>query len=669
MSDTGWKSPGTVVDDDSVGTVAWSNPSNAKASDDYGAWATSASTTEVISHYLKATNFGFSIPTGATINGIELRIERNAINQGTFPNPPYARDNQIKLVKSDGSISTSNKADTSINWPSSQDTTVSYGGSLDLWGETWTPTDINSSSFGAVLAVALRATPSAPPCLEKNTKITTIIGQKKISDITLGEEIYSFNEKSGLVEKDTVVDVLSRDIHSAENKLYTIRLDDKNFIKATGNHLFYANKNWVAVKDLKPEDVLVDVNLDKRIIKSISVDNVYDEIVWDLSVSKNHNFFANNILVHNASGTAYVDHIQIKVYYTESSGTDTSSERGLYTKGKNTGSSERGLYTSGVGNDFSNRNIYSSGKSTGSSERGLYSKGAISGSSTRQVYTKGISTDGSSRNVYTRGTLGSFSQRGIYSKGISTNSSTRQIYTRGSVLDDSERGLYTKGISTSFSQRDIYSKGIATAGSERGIYSRGSIQTFSNRTLYTKGVNTNSSQRGIFSIGSIQGWSQRGLYTIGSDVGSSSRNIYLSGIDIKDSERSIYTRGQLASSSERPLYTWGSDQDSSERGLYVRGGIIASSERAIYTLGISGDSSERSLYTRGGSSDTSERAIYVTGCIPADSVRGLYTKGTWKPWVDKSVEYGTIYTNNDTTTTSEWVDKKASSANNFIRKV
>ena len=368
-----------------------------------------------------------------------------------------------------------------------------------------------------------------------------------------------------------------------------------------------------------------------------------------------------------------------------------STDRGLYTKGKTTASSEKSVYTKGRTTGNSTRGLYTKGISTSSSLRGIYSKGGVNVSSDRPLYSKGKSVGSSDKLLYTKGSLTGSDTRLIYSKGVATNNSNRQIFTKGIATDNSSRSLYTKGISTSFSQKDIYSKGVATTGSERGVYSKGSIPTSSERLLHTKGINTDTSQRGIFSIGSIKGWSQRGLHTIGSIAGSSSRNIYLSGIDTKDSERSIYTRGQLASSSERSLYTWGSDQDSSERGLYVRGGIIASSERAIYTLGISGDSSERSLYTRGGSSDASERAIYVTGCIPADSVRGLYTKGTWKPWVDKSVEYGTIYkdkgvvsgssfnktiinktdtfSKRDTSEGSVWIDEKASVINNFTRKL
>lgn len=62
-----------------------------------------------------------------------------------------AIDNVVSIVKADGSVGTTNKA-SSTSWPTAE-TTVSYGGSNDLWGETWFPADINNANFGAVLAV------------------------------------------------------------------------------------------------------------------------------------------------------------------------------------------------------------------------------------------------------------------------------------------------------------------------------------------------------------------------------------------------------------------------------------------------------------------------------------------------------------------------------------
>lgn len=99
-----------------------------------------------LTHYLKATNFGFAIPVGATINGIEVQIEKKS-TLGTIT------DSSVKIVKADGSIGSTNKA-LGTTWPTS-DTTFSYGGSQDLWGETWAYTDINDSDFGVVLSVSL----------------------------------------------------------------------------------------------------------------------------------------------------------------------------------------------------------------------------------------------------------------------------------------------------------------------------------------------------------------------------------------------------------------------------------------------------------------------------------------------------------------------------------
>jgi hypothetical protein len=62
------------------------------------------------------------------------------------------KDNSIKIVKANGTFGTENKADTATNWPTT-DTYASYGGSSDLWSETWTPADINDVDFGVALSV------------------------------------------------------------------------------------------------------------------------------------------------------------------------------------------------------------------------------------------------------------------------------------------------------------------------------------------------------------------------------------------------------------------------------------------------------------------------------------------------------------------------------------
>jgi len=139
----GPNSPGTVVDDATVGTVAWTNPSNAMVSDNTYAYANG--NVNFTTHYLKASNFGFNIPIGATIDGIVVEIEKwkGAADFGAI-------DAAVKIVKG-GSVGSTNKADTVTRWPSTE-AYVSHGGPSDLWGEAWTASNINASDFGVVVS-------------------------------------------------------------------------------------------------------------------------------------------------------------------------------------------------------------------------------------------------------------------------------------------------------------------------------------------------------------------------------------------------------------------------------------------------------------------------------------------------------------------------------------
>ncbi len=147
MADTGATSPGTMASVSQGGNSPWSNPDNAKVSD--GSYATNTiSAGGQDTYLLKATNFGFSIPSGATIDGIKVEIER-WMNQ--IGGPRTCADQEVKINKADDSQGTENKA-VGGNWATSDPNTyVTYGGAADLWTETWTATDINDVDFGVGL--------------------------------------------------------------------------------------------------------------------------------------------------------------------------------------------------------------------------------------------------------------------------------------------------------------------------------------------------------------------------------------------------------------------------------------------------------------------------------------------------------------------------------------
>lgn len=137
--------PSTVVNDSGIGTTAWTNPGNITTSNNV--YATVARNTNSDSNYLKATNFGFSIPSGATINGILVEWEyQTAATLG------QVTDKAARIVKG-GVIGSTDKSTAGV-W-SNIEVFNAYGSSSDLWGTTWTSDDINSSTFGAALAVTV----------------------------------------------------------------------------------------------------------------------------------------------------------------------------------------------------------------------------------------------------------------------------------------------------------------------------------------------------------------------------------------------------------------------------------------------------------------------------------------------------------------------------------
>lgn len=92
---------------------------------------------------LYARNFGFSIPAGSIIQGIQVDVEKSAQLGANV------QDNGIRLSKA--GVEVGNNYMSAANWPSI-DTYVSYGSCSDLWGTTWTATDINDPNFGVYFA-------------------------------------------------------------------------------------------------------------------------------------------------------------------------------------------------------------------------------------------------------------------------------------------------------------------------------------------------------------------------------------------------------------------------------------------------------------------------------------------------------------------------------------
>lgn len=140
--------PTTCVDDASNGgTYAWSGLTNVGAQDN--TYATASGLNSSITHYLVCTGYSFAIPAGATIDGIAT---------GPWVNSTYTfTDNAMQLVKA-GVVQATNLATGANTFPNGAGAMAAapgqlvYGGSTNLWGNTWTVADINATNFGAAFA-------------------------------------------------------------------------------------------------------------------------------------------------------------------------------------------------------------------------------------------------------------------------------------------------------------------------------------------------------------------------------------------------------------------------------------------------------------------------------------------------------------------------------------
>ncbi len=144
MSTTGAKAPGTLADDASFGAIAWTNPGNAASSDNV--YATAAFTGAGTSHYLKATNFGFSIPSDARINGVTTTIERACAAGGVVT------DNFVFLVVAGVVQQTGKNQYRPEAWSTVGDEVVTYASPSDQWAIALTPAIVNASGFGVAIA-------------------------------------------------------------------------------------------------------------------------------------------------------------------------------------------------------------------------------------------------------------------------------------------------------------------------------------------------------------------------------------------------------------------------------------------------------------------------------------------------------------------------------------
>lgn len=139
------QSASTGTNDNRIGAIPWDNVGNIATSDNNNSTA-GLLVLGTNTNYLVASGFNFSIPNNATICGISVSVERSRTGIGTIS------DNAIYLYRMGNDVGSNHAAGGA--WPGS-DQIATYGGENDLWGASWTPSDINNSGFGVAISVSL----------------------------------------------------------------------------------------------------------------------------------------------------------------------------------------------------------------------------------------------------------------------------------------------------------------------------------------------------------------------------------------------------------------------------------------------------------------------------------------------------------------------------------
>ena len=189
---SGRNATSTFTNCGSAGTVNWTGPSNVQSLD--GAYATSSPTDNQETTFIYATGTSFAIPTNATILGISVEVVRRTATNNVI------EDCSVMLLKA-GAGTGSNYAATGTRWGIAS-TSVTYGGVADLWGDSWTPADINNTNFGVRFSIHKPA--SAGTTI--NTSVDVIrVTVFSSSAATTTVELYNLTDSIAVVNASTTV--------------------------------------------------------------------------------------------------------------------------------------------------------------------------------------------------------------------------------------------------------------------------------------------------------------------------------------------------------------------------------------------------------------------------------------------------------------------------------
>jgi intein/homing endonuclease len=148
-------------------------------------------------------------------------------------------------------------------------------------------------------------------CLHKDSKVWTVDGIKSISDINVGDSVYSYDYNNNKLVTSNVTDV----VNNGSQQIWKVKSKHRT-VKANFNHPILVKNietgdiSYVKVEDLEPNIYqFFTPNLEQedesnqeinQTITSIEKTDEFED-VWDIRVESDlHNFIADGVVVHNS---------------------------------------------------------------------------------------------------------------------------------------------------------------------------------------------------------------------------------------------------------------------------------------------------------------------------------------------------------------------------------
>lgn len=136
-------------------------------------------------------------------------------------------------------------------------------------------------------------------CFSSDTLVKTDEGYKQISEIEVGDNVYSYNEAAQLYEYKPVSHISKK----TASDIVKVTVGE-NIITTTSTHPFYTQDGWTEASKLTEESVLLT---NDGYVKPSSVEVITaDDEIWvhNLTVAYNHTYTVStdDVVVHNACG-------------------------------------------------------------------------------------------------------------------------------------------------------------------------------------------------------------------------------------------------------------------------------------------------------------------------------------------------------------------------------